>query len=334
MIDERVLRAARRFPLVPRPRPRPQPLPQRLATIAAAAAEGTARGGADRAAVAHNLAALTAADHGHPDLARYLCWTHHRRYRHKQPWAAPEARRALEPLVNLARLRSRHREPDAAIAILESLLTATRHGTTALVDQQPIDLGRAVLQPQARAEVHRWLWTIVVAEGIKALNRAGRWRDAHHHAQDHHGIGATLLDGRQVLVLAQALDGNPDAAAATLRTTQLAAPWQHAVHNCLTVWLDHARDRSGTGPLPSAAPAESSTTLVVDSAELPIHLVLSDLLGKPTADGPGVYPRRRSNRAPTSLPRITETDLRTALQRVLASQPRRQLCGDVPRVRA
>jgi hypothetical protein len=65
-----------------------------------------------RIAAAHNKAALIASDCGHADLARTLCSDHHNRYVDRQPWTATEARRALEPLINLARLHVRANQPD------------------------------------------------------------------------------------------------------------------------------------------------------------------------------------------------------------------------------
>lgn len=225
---------ARRFPLVPRPRPALLPLPQQLAEIADLARTPRDHPDADsRIAAAHNKAALVASNCGHPDLAQALCWEHHHRYTNRQPWTAREARLALEPLVNLARLHIRADRTDAAVETLESLLTAASHGGTAHIDGHPIDLGPTIATHEDRNTIRRWLWTVTLADGIRALTRTGRFDDALTHAERHHGIGATLLDGRQVAVLAHAERGDHAAATAMLTTTEFAEPWQEAVAHLL-----------------------------------------------------------------------------------------------------
>jgi hypothetical protein len=88
--------------------------------------------------------------------------------------------------------RSSARGPDTAIAQLESLLTAAHHRGIADIDGRHIDLSHAIATNDDRREARRWLWTIALAEGIRALARAGRWEDALTHAHRHHGIGDTL----------------------------------------------------------------------------------------------------------------------------------------------
>src|SRR5213079_568106 len=81
----------------------------------------------------------------------------------------------------------------------------------------------------------RWLWTVLLADGTRALAGAGRWKDALDHLQQHRGIGHRLLDGRQVAVLATCLTGDPAAALMLLEASAPAEPWEHAVAACLAL---------------------------------------------------------------------------------------------------
>lgn len=242
---------ARRFPLVPRPRLAQPPLPQQLAEITALARTPLDHpDAAARIATAHNKAALIASNNGLPDLARTLCWQHHHRYTDHQPWNARTARYALEPLVNLARLHIRADRPDIAVDILEALLAATRHSGTADIDGRHIDLGPTIATAGDRTTIHRWLWTVTLTEGIRALTRGGRFDDALTHAEQHHGIGATLLDGRQTAVLAHTLRGDHRTAATLLATSRRAAPWQDTVGRLLGRFNEHYGAALDTPPDP------------------------------------------------------------------------------------
>lgn len=110
---------------------------------------------------------MLASNCGHADLARQLCWRHYHRYTGHRPWTAIEARRALEPVINLARLTIRAGQPDTAIATLEPLLVAAIDGGIADVNALPVDLGGAFAGPDDRAETRRWIWTVTLAEGIR-----------------------------------------------------------------------------------------------------------------------------------------------------------------------
>lgn len=232
---------ARRFPLVPRTGPAQLPLPQQLAHVAdLARTPSTHPAAAARIAAAHNLAALLASNCGRPGLARALCWRHHHRYVDRRPWTAVEARRALEPLVNLARLHRRAGDPDAAIDVLEQLLDAVHPGGIAVVDGRAVDLGDIFATDGDRHRTRRWLWSVTLAEGVRGLTRAGRWDDALAHALRHHGVGATLLDGRQVAVLAHAMMGGHTEAVALLADTVHAEPWQSAVADVLALVVARA----------------------------------------------------------------------------------------------
>jgi hypothetical protein len=79
------------------------------------------------------------------------------------------------------------------------------------------------------------VWTVALAEGIRALARAGRWDDALAHAHRHRGIGATLLDGRQIAVIAHSLRGDHTDAGTLLTdpsTPNPGKPPSHASSAC------------------------------------------------------------------------------------------------------
>lgn len=249
-VSELVEQVARRFPLVPRHRPALPPLTQQLAEVADLARTPPDNpDAAARIAAAHNKAALIASNCGHHDLARALCWRHHHRYSQQQPWTVIEARRALEPVVNLARLQIRADHHDTAIETLESLLSAVHDGGVAEIDGQLIDLRDAIATDDDRAETRRWIWTVTLAEGVRALARAGRWDDAAAHADRHRGIGATLLDGRQIAVIAHTLRGDHTTATGLLADTVHAQPWQETVAELLQLMI---RRQTGASTHPDA----------------------------------------------------------------------------------
>jgi len=275
---------ARRFPLVPRPRPPLPPLPQQLAEIADLAHTPPEHPAADaRIATAHNKAALIASNCGQPELARILCWQHHHRYTNHHPWTASTARYALEPLVNLARLHIRDGHPDTAIQTLEALLTATTHGGIADIDGHLVSLGATIATRADRNTIRRWLWTVTLADGIRALTRAGRWDDALAHAERHHGIGATLLDGRQTAVLTHALRGDHDTAKSLLTGSERGEPWQDTVAYMLALLIK--RCEGTPTPSPQNGGAAPDTLAAVDEApdafDLEVRLASADLAHDP-----------------------------------------------------
>lgn len=276
---------ARRFPLVPRPRPALPPLPEQLAEIAALARTPPEHSTADaRISTAHNKAALIASNCDQPDLARTLCWQHHHRYAGRRPWTAREARFALEPLVNLARLHIRARHPDTAIQILQSLLTATNQGGVADVEGHPIDLGATIATRDDRDALRRWMWTVTLADGVRALARAGRWEDALAHAERHHGIGATLLDGCQIAVLTHALRGDHGMATSLLAASRRAEPWHEAVAHVLALLIKRCGGaRVSTEPNGSTnSYALDTSTCAPDAFGLEVRLAVTDLIDGPT----------------------------------------------------
>ncbi|MFB4315126.1 hypothetical protein [Actinomadura sp. 21ATH] len=121
---------AQRFPLVARPRPACPPLTERIAQLRETAHTARTDGNRALAAAVQNKAALIASDCGQHDLARTLCWQHFDTYLPQCPLNAPTARDALEPLVNIARLLIRARDPTglttySSPSSTRSALTAT-----------------------------------------------------------------------------------------------------------------------------------------------------------------------------------------------------------------
>jgi len=229
-----VLDPMRHFPLVARARLACAGLDDRITEIAQLAA--TAGNDPIHAAVAHNKAALIASDCGHHDLAAELCHAHHDRYRTLRTWTAHDARLALEPMVNLARLHIRRGDPTAAVDHLQTLWALVDTADERLVDGKPVHLHGITRGSDDHRTVRTWLWTVVLAEGLRALTAAGHWTDAFAHAQRHHGIGVRLLDGRQVAIIAYSVD-DPDRAVALLDTSVPDEPWELPVADCLRTLL-------------------------------------------------------------------------------------------------
>lgn len=222
------------FPLVPRPRPTCPPLLARIERVAWFAASTDP----SRTAAAHNLAALVAADCGHPDLSRELCWLHHDRYPTDRPWTDRETRWALEPLINLTRLHVHGGSPDSALAILHDLLAAHRCADDTAIDGRLVTLRHLRPGGDDHRSSHRWLWGVVLAEGIRALTRAARWDDALAHARRHHGIGTRMLDGRQTAALVMNRRGHRRAAVQVLSRAQPGEPWEQVVRSTLHLLIE------------------------------------------------------------------------------------------------
>ncbi|MGH3856754.1 MAG: hypothetical protein ACRDR6_25370 [Pseudonocardiaceae bacterium] len=240
--------AARRFPLMARPRPACPPLHQRVADLRDRAHAAERDSDMAAASAVHNLAALLASDVGLPDLARQWCHRHATVYLHAGPLSAKAAIRALEPLVNLARLHIRDGNGERAFTLLDALYTAVTSRADTTIDGIALPAATLTACPDAHQEVRRWLWAVLLATGARALASAGRWDDACTQLHRHKGIGRRIFDGRQVAVLARATAGDTDGALALLADTLPGEPWENAVTACLTALChqhtDQPTDRS------------------------------------------------------------------------------------------
>jgi len=226
---------ARRFPLVARSRPACTPLDVRVGELCALADAAERDGDTSSASVVFNQAALLASDLGLPDLARAWCHRHAELYLHACPLSGQAARRALEPLVNLARLRIRDGDGDGALRLLTDLYEAVTTRVDTVLDGLPVRAGTLTSTTDDHREVRQWLWGVLLAEGARALTGAGRWQDALAHLQQHNGVGRRMLDGRQVAVIASSTAGDAQGALALLADTVPGELWENTVTACLTV---------------------------------------------------------------------------------------------------
>ncbi|MEW1687523.1 hypothetical protein ACIQOF_26770 [Streptomyces sp. NPDC091265] len=238
---------AQRFPLVARPRPACPPLADRVSEISNLARAAGREGKVNSATVALNKAALIASDCGMPDLARTLCWRHAEVFLRAQPLSAQEARYALEPLVNLARLLIRDGDGNGAHQLLDSLNRAVKSKTDAVIDGHALPFARLTQSASDHQQVCQWLWTVLLGDGTRALVAAGNWDLAREHSEQHRGVGQRLFDGRQVEVLVRCLGGRPAEAQEYLNQSTLVEDWEHAVAACLA-----ALCRSAAGDDPTA----------------------------------------------------------------------------------
>ncbi|WP_214104595.1 hypothetical protein [Acrocarpospora catenulata] len=228
--------AARRFPLVARAQVIGRPLQVRTDQIRARADQAAA-GGPDmlvRACEALNLAALTASDCGLPDLARAWCWDQFDLLHQARPHPLDTAKLTLQPIINLARLRIRDGDGEAAWRLLEDLFSAIRTRADTELDGRPVSF-HDFTRSDELGELCQWLWEVLLNDGLRALARASRWQQAHAQAEQLRGIGTRLGDGRQIAILATCLTGRSDKALNLLSGSHITEPWEEAVVSCLTV---------------------------------------------------------------------------------------------------
>jgi hypothetical protein len=310
--------AARRFPLVPRPKPPCRPLGQRLDRVAWLASQAQTAG-ADaplRAAEACNLAALIASDCAMPDLARDLCWQQFDAYATAGPYDEAGAKLALQPLVNLARLRIRDGDCDSGYQLLQALYDAVRSQGQAVIDGRAVSTAVLVGPGGTQETVARWLWAVLLSDGLRALCRAGRWADALRQAQEHDGVGQRLLDGRQAAILALAADGRQEEARQLLQRTHATEPWEHAVAGCLRALT---QDKARTAPADDAAEL-TRTYLALDQTS---HVMFAARLGLIVAEL--IAPRDSRAAVVTNVTRIAAQSSDAYVAREILTSPARRL---------
>ncbi|QDY79133.1 hypothetical protein [Streptomyces qinzhouensis] len=234
---------AQRFPLVARPRPACLPLTERIHALLDLARTAAEENDPARASAVYNQSALLASDLGLPTLARDLCHRHADAYLHARPLTGQRAIQALEPVVNFARLHIRAGNGDAARQHLLALYEAVSRGTAVQLDSIAVPAHLTATTEDCR-EVRTWLWTVLLADGTRALTAQGRWNDALTHIQKHRGMGERMLDGRQVAVLAALTAGDPVPAAALLHATTPGEPWEQVVTACLTALCHRVAQRT------------------------------------------------------------------------------------------
>ena len=155
-----------------------------------------------RAAEAHNLAALIRVTAVCPSSHGTCAGSSSTVFLTVRPLDAVTAKLALQPLINLGRLLIRDGDGTAAYHLLEALFQATKSRRDTVIDGRKIRLADLVSRDDDHREIVQWMWSVLLADGTRALTRAGRWAEALQHAHQHKGIGDRLLDGRQVAILA------------------------------------------------------------------------------------------------------------------------------------
>ncbi len=264
------------FPLLPRTRPPCRALSLRVDEIrglACSASHGPDEIRLSSAAEALNKAALIASDCGLVDLAQQLCWRQFDLFQAATPLTAKTAKLALQPIVNLGRLATRGGDGARAYRIFENAYDAVRTPAATQIDGRDIDFRQFVNQTEERQEIRKFLWTILLADGTRALTQAGRWSDALRHIEQHKGIGKRMLDGRQVAILARCTTGDHDTALDMLEDSSTPDPWEHAIATCLrTLCL-----RIGNQPADTSAAAMGRAYLRLEPS--PEHLVFRTRLG-------------------------------------------------------
>ncbi|MGH3930868.1 MAG: hypothetical protein ACRDTF_12925 [Pseudonocardiaceae bacterium] len=185
------------------------------------------------AAEAHNKAALILSDCGLADLAQQLCWRQFDIFHAATPLTAETAKFALQPIVNLGRLLIRSGHSDCAYEIFQNAYNVIGAQAATMIDGRHIDFSHLVEEVDGRQGLRRFLWTVLLADGTRALTRAGRWSEALRHIEQHKGIGKRMLDGRQVAILACCAAGECDRALKMLDDSSTPEPWEQAVAACL-----------------------------------------------------------------------------------------------------
>ncbi|WP_201261201.1 hypothetical protein [Embleya scabrispora] len=234
-----------------------------MAELGAKAREAARTGDREQASAVHNLAALLASDCGMPDLARQWCHRHANLYLHARPLHAQAVRQALEPLVNLARLRIRAGDGLGACALVDTLHTAVATRTDTTIDGIHIPAARMATTRDEHREIRRWLWVVLLATTARGLAGAGRWEQAHARLLQHKGVGRRMLDGRQVAVLAHASTGDTRGALELCATTLPGDPWEQAVTACLATLCHPHGDNAALLPglLRTLAPDKPGLTV-------------------------------------------------------------------------
>jgi hypothetical protein len=230
---------AQRFPLIARPRPACTPLADRVTGLHALAANAIATGSIADATYVFNQSALLASDCGAHDLARR--WCHH--LARLALASHHPGRFALEPVVNLARLRIRAGDGATAWKMLEALYQAVTDRATITIDGVTIDGADLTHTRERHRELREWAWKVLLGTGTHALASAQRWDEARERMTHHRGIGQRMLDGRQIAVIAHAFAGRATEAKAMLHDTTHGQPWENAVTSCLKLLCasgDHA----------------------------------------------------------------------------------------------
>ncbi len=223
------------FPLVQRTRPPGLPLEIRVRQLRDLVAQAESNDQCSRAAEVCNKAALIASDCGQSELARSLCWRQYDVFNQARPLPTSTTELALQPVLNLPRQLIREGDGDGAYAMLHALYRAARGRTEAMIDGRYVSLRNVTCAADDHRLTCTVIWAALLADGARALARAGRWQEAAQRAAAHRGVGRRPLDGRQVTILALAQNGQPEQAAALVEQSVTLEPWERAVQSLLRV---------------------------------------------------------------------------------------------------
>ncbi|MCX5239083.1 hypothetical protein OG824_28180 [Streptomyces prunicolor] len=275
---------AQRFPLVARPRPACLPLGRRVKALVDLADAAQRQSDLSVASTVCNQAALIASDTGDADTARTMCRQHTIAYLHGAPLSARDAVRALEPVVNLVRLQLRDGHSHVGHRQFQVLFDSITAGRAATIEGITVPYN-LVATDEARRDVRTWLWTVLLADGTRALTSAGRWKDALSHIQRHRGLAQRMLDGRQVAVVAALASADTAHAKYLLTNTVPGEPWEAAVTDALTVLCLRVAGQPYWRPLQNlvAAYLELPSPEGLVSFHTRLGLVVLDLVDSPTA---------------------------------------------------
>ena len=227
---------AARFPLVARKRPPAKPLDTRVMRLVGLAETAHREHDPEKASMVFNGAALVASDCADAELAELWCHRHANLYLSRAPLNGYTARFALEPVVNLARLRIRAGDGESAHRLLTDLYHAVVNNDPIVISGLEIHPRQLPAEAEEREQIANWLRTVLLSDGTRALTITGRWTDAMTHVQRYDGLGATLRDGRQVAVVAHLIHGNTPAATAVLDQTTIEHPWEELIRDLLYIW--------------------------------------------------------------------------------------------------
>lgn len=276
------------FPLILRPRPPGLPLDTRIAELGRLAeqtADMPRNNQVTRACEVLNKAALIYSDCGLPDLARGLCQQQYELFSQARPWPSWAVKLAMQPLLNIARQHIRESQADRALALLESLYTAARCRASVITDGFLIDFDTLTATAEDHKAMCLLIWTAMLADGTRALARAGRWKEAAEQAAAHQGIGTRLLDGRQVAVIAHIAEGSPARALELVEQSQITEPWERTIQGILRILCGFAvgniADADRRAVLASALALAQAADVTTTAASARIGIVALDV----AADG-------------------------------------------------
>ncbi|MEV6527432.1 hypothetical protein AB0M43_36460 [Longispora sp. NPDC051575] len=224
---------AARFPLIARNRPPARPLKDRLRRLTAKADALHAEPDTNTASQILNGGTLLMSDCGDSELARAWCRRHAAAYLDRPAPDGHAARAALEPLINLARLRIRDGDGDGAHQLLTALHKAITSRTSVTIDGIELTPEHMPTDPAEHAELTALALSALLSDGLRALISAGRWLEAVDQLLEHNAVTPRLWDGRQIAIVARLIDEDTITASVLLNATVPGDSWEQAVHGLL-----------------------------------------------------------------------------------------------------